>query len=223
MVGSTTAAKFPISTNGPETESVRESRKNVPDSLRERHQRYWNDNQNEPYTQPLYVENGHPDATAYRRERAFFEQLRWAANSSARFYSFTTHQDSTSFWSPHLGVKHLPAMTPPRDRDGHTQLIEQVELTAENTYLSHGTWVITTTDQSFFEAVRDLARSCERNLTGIHVPSDYSEQRPGWETADHFSARFPAGSVREVQAAKELIDEWVSPLVTATIPDANEV
>ena len=52
--------------------------------------------------------NGHPHAAAYRQQRRFFDGLKYACNSGARWVSFVNHSEWSQYWRPQLGVSWLP-------------------------------------------------------------------------------------------------------------------
>lgn len=215
---------FPIRSVENLTKVNRVNRQDVPDSLFERHSQYADFNQSEPYTQKLYIDNGHPDAIPYRRLRAFFEQLQWAANSTARFYSYNSENEHTEFWAPRLGVKNIPHRLTVRDREEYTTHVnENMNLTQSNTYSSMGSWYITTHNVDFFEAIRECAQSLGSSVNTAGSPTEYPKRKINWKRTDYFTCSFSPDSIDEFVQIKNVIDDYVNALVPARLPTASEL
>jgi hypothetical protein len=212
---------FPIQHPESDTRYPLVNRNDVPDSLHKRHYQYKDFNQTESPTQPLYISNGHPDTLEYLRLRYFFERLQWAANSAARFYSYESADENVEYWSPKLQLDSNAVYSPPCDWDDHVQQVKNTPLTEANTRLSHGSWIIRTQNQSFFEALKDEVENLDGRLAYIYVPSDYSPQRPNWEIDEYFGGTVYIESLEQFSAVKEIIDEYADPLVEARLPPAT--
>ncbi len=209
---------FPVRIDDSEDRYPIIDRRDAPEELFKRHHRYKLSHQAIPKTVPLYIREHHPDANEYLRFRAFFEQLLWAANSAARFYSWESPSEYVECWSPGLGVRKEANMSPPRDWEAHVALVKAVALDDENSYLSYPSWSFHTESTEFFEAMRDLVQSFDKSLTGIGVPPEYEKQRPSWERCEYFTGQFYPQTEEQFHAAKDCINDWVDPLADATVP-----
>ena len=72
------------------------------------HARYFNYNQDETESCAFMAANGHPNADEYRALRQFYDGLKYACNSSARYFSYLTEHECAEFWAPTLAVTDRP-------------------------------------------------------------------------------------------------------------------
>ena len=72
------------------------------------HARYFNDNQDERDDFRFMAANGHPYAANYRMLRTFFDTLKYACGSSARYFSYLNPNECTQFRAPGLMVNWNP-------------------------------------------------------------------------------------------------------------------
>lgn len=138
----------------------------VESHLADRHAMYGHFRQDERSSTRFMADNGHPDAGAYEKLRAFFDTLRFACNSSARLYTFADPGNQAQYWAPSLtvswrprglpGIGHVyPALGEPWDMylkvaaaAGWPEGVEP--------RLRPGSWVIKTQDDALIAALRDL-------------------------------------------------------------------
>jgi hypothetical protein len=197
-------------------------RRDAPETLFERHHQYKRYNQTERPTNELYIKEGHPNAAEYQTLRDFFEHLQWAANSEARFYSYDSPTEQTQYWAPQLHVTDNADLVPPGEWDDHVSLIEFVDLTADNTRFSPGSWIIKTENEYFFEAVRTAIESFDKTLSAVTVTPEYHTQHYNWGQDDYFSGRWYLDSIKEFNRAISIIDDFVDPLVDIAVDTNTE-
>ena len=72
------------------------------------HARYFNYNQDERDDCRFMAANAHPDATQYRALRQFFDYLKYAWNSSARYFSYLHDNECATYRAPELTLTWRP-------------------------------------------------------------------------------------------------------------------
>lgn len=73
--------------------------------LERQHSFYGDYNQRERNDCRYLAEHGHPNAAAYQHLRAFFDTLRYGANSSSRYYTYINERENSYYNAPELRVR----------------------------------------------------------------------------------------------------------------------
>lgn len=138
--------------------------------LEKRHGNYCDYNQKESSTYRRMAETGHPFAENYSKLRAFFDELKYACNSNARFYSFKSQSECSEYWAPKLSLSSYPSgerfsefghIYPARDN-----WKQYIEAAAEAGYppetgpkFEGGSWIITTQFGELVDILTSLGKA----------------------------------------------------------------
>lgn len=85
-------------------------KRSVREHLEKQHSLYCDYNQTERESCRLMAELGHPNAAGYRKLRRLFDSLKYAANASARYFSFVDEKNYAQMWAPKLDITWNNAM-----------------------------------------------------------------------------------------------------------------
>lgn len=80
----------------------------IPAEVLRTHEIYCAWNQEESELQAMMAQKGHPYAAAYSSQRAFFDTLRYACNSHARWFAYQSEKENAEFWAPELILPDRP-------------------------------------------------------------------------------------------------------------------
>lgn len=180
----------------------------------EKHDKMYHDyNQTENETSKILAERGHPNAEEYRALRNFFDQLRHFANSEARFYSFEDDGENTEYWAPEL---HIRATIHPCDGERWLAFLREMNIAEFEPYITVGSWIISTRNEEFFNAIEKLEGVEGSHVSYKDVPAGHKraselEMRPH-NAHDYFTARIFLDNLKQFEAVKAVVDKFVKPL-----------
>lgn len=146
------------------------------ESLAETHAMYSAHAQRERADTLFMAENGHPNAAAYQSLNSFFQSLRYACNSGARFFSYQNSDECSEYWRPDLKVSWSPLG--PLSHFGHVypalgerwkeylQAAADVGWEGATPWLDGGQWLVSTHRD---DLVAELKSICAETSTQIRV------------------------------------------------------
>lgn len=182
-------------------------------ALEKRDKLYHDYNQTENLTSKILEERGHPNAEEYRALRNFFDQLRHFANSEARFYSFEDDGENTEYWASEL---HIRATIHPCDGGRWDTFIREINIEDFRPYLNAGSWIISTRNEEFFNAIEKLEGVESIHVSYKGVPAGHKRawemQMRSYHPQDHFTARVFLDNLKQFEAVKAVVDKFVKPL-----------
>lgn len=163
-----------------------------------RHSQYCDFNQTAPDDGAKMVAAGHPNATAYAKLRGFFDGLRYACNSRARFFSFNSLTENSEYWAPELKLAWSPSgpefqefRTICRADDNWDRYIVAVAAsgwpTGAGPGIDGGSWLIKTKSEAFATEL-SLLRNSTTRPEGINVHFDFSAEQQCYRVGIHLHA-----------------------------------
>lgn len=138
------------------------------EQLQQNHLRYCDFNQNERPDCRTMVMLGHPAAKKYTRMRKFFDQLRYACNASARYFSFKDVCEYSQYWAPELSLTWHPEGALSRFGHvypAHAKWDEYLAAAAAAKWkgttpsLDAGSWIVRTRSRELRDALSELRTS----------------------------------------------------------------
>lgn len=190
-------------------------------------------NQTERESCRILEARGHPNAGEHRELRDFYDSLRHCANSNARFYSFQNEGENTEYWAPELHVRNTRGIHP-CDGQAYVDLLNRINFGGSlsqrvcqklghgdvitgaeaDPYLTAGSWIISTRNEKFFNAIERLEGRAGIHVCHKDVPRGHrraSEMRPH-NGYDHFTARIFLDDLEQFRIVKRVVDLFVTPL-----------
>lgn len=136
--------------------------------LQETHERYCHYNQTPGQNSEWMADHGHPMASQYRRLRSFFDRLRFACNSGARYFTYQDENNYSEYWAPSLELTReprgeafssfyhaYPAMG--EHWDNYLKAAAEAGWPATvDPRLDSGTWLVSTTDEAMAHALSSV-------------------------------------------------------------------
>ena len=189
---------------------------------------YCNYNQTENESNAQLIALNHPFRHDYRQLRDFFDGLKFACNSDARFFTFESRAEHSQYWGPHLklswnpggSLDHFGNIYPAHDRwRDYMEEAAGVNFVGAYPSLDAGSWVIRTENPEFMVALRRLRED----------PADPFSENPYLSANSHLSldaksltrhgkivdlvSKFQAGGLLPVRTVRDdVVDEAPLPL-----------
>ena len=165
--------------------------KEAKQKLEDAHRMYCDYNQKERSDCALMASLGHPKTKLYRSFREFFDGLKYAANSSARFFSYIDSHNSSEYWAPELSLTWRPTGQAFRGfvdvYPAHDDWDRYIKTAASAGWpegcepqLRTGTWNVTTTSEELMQALCDLC-SKEKRANRPNVRRAASDDVAYWD------------------------------------------
>ena len=152
--------------------------KSVLFELETTHEMYGDYNQQERDDCVFMAKSGHPFAEPYKALRAFFDGLKYACNSGARYYSYRNAHESAEYWAPKLQVSWHPSgalrkfgsIFPAHDNwEKYLHAAAEVAWEGAAPELDGGQWIVQTSNKKLRDALQALAAA--RDEVAISISS----------------------------------------------------